>query len=69
MIIISLCYKNLGMDDQNLQLLLCFLCLELREKVHKSIEMYVAKKTAYTHVISRIDLEHFQYKIENVANK
>ena len=32
---------------------------KLREKVHESIEMYVAKKTAYTHVTSRIDLERF----------
>ena len=32
---------------------------KLREKVHESIEMYLAKKTAYTYVTSRIDLERF----------
>ena len=54
------------MDKQKISLFLCSLCLWLKDDIHYSIEIYVAKKTKYVHITSKINLQFYYHIINNI---
>ena len=48
---------------------LCSLSVELRDSVHPSVDVYVAKNSGRIHITSRVDLECLRYRISDVINK
>ena len=47
---------------------LCPLAAELRDSVHHSVNVYVAKNSGRIHITSPVDLECLRYRIFDVIN-
>ena len=56
--------KILDMGEQKLPL---FIRLSLKYEIHYSNEIYVAKKTRYAHVTSKIDLQSYYHVIDSIV--
>ena len=47
---------------------LCSLAVELRDSVHPSVDVYVAKNSGRIHITSHVDLECLRYRIFDAIN-
>ena len=47
------------MLHKTIPLFLCLLCLSMKDEIHYSIEIFVAKGSKYVHITSRIDLRPY----------
>ena len=47
---------------------LCSLAVELRDSVHPSVDVYVAKNSGRIHITSRVDLECLRYRIFDIID-
>ena len=52
---------------QKIPLFLYTLCLSLKDEIHYSIEIYVAKGSKYVHITSRIDLRPYYDVIDSIV--
>ena len=55
------------MSYQKIPLFLCSLCFLIKDEIHYSIEIYVAKGSKYVHITSRIALRPYYDVIDSIV--